>query len=510
MKTTKAASNHSASSANTPLKNLVNNTTKVAILGAGFGGMSMAIKLLSQNEQDFVIIEKDNDFGGTWRDNDYPGAECDIQSHLYSLASDTNPNWTKKYASQAEIKAYIDGVAKRHNLAEKTQFHTAVTAASFNEKTALWKIELADKSHFFAQFCVVGFGPLHVPNFPNIKGIDTFAGEKFHSAEWKHDYDLAGKTVVGIGTGASAIQFLPEIAPKVKELHVMQRSAAWILPKDESPYATWRKQLFKKLPITQQLHRQQLFWGNEASGLPIFYPQYIKPAETLLKLNIKRVVKNKDAAKKLIPDYRMGCKRILKSNKYYPMYNRSNVHLHTDAVTEITKDAVVTRSGKQIKADCIIFGTGFQTDPRKYLRNIPFTGLKGTDLLDQWQDEAAGYMGVTTKNFPNFFMLVGPNSNLGHNSLLFMIETQAAYISSCIALTQKKGADYMVVNAAAQESFNKDIQARLKDTAWDTGCTSWYKDATGKNFSLWAGLTYEYWLKARKVKPHDYDYGVAK
>lgn len=483
----------------------------VAILGAGFGGIAMAIKLQKQHKKDsFVIIEKGSDFGGTWRDNSYPGAECDVQSHLYSLADEQNPNWSKKYASQGEIKAYIDTVAKKHDLAAKTVFDTAVTGASFDEKTALWQVTLDNGKSFYAHYCVVGFGPLHVPSYPPIKGLDDFKGEKFHSALWNHDYDLAGKTVVGIGTGASAIQFLPEIAPKVKELHVMQRSAAWILPKDESPYPKWRKTLFKKLPITQKIHRQQLFWGNEMAGLPIFYPKYILAGEKFLTLKIKHDVKDKQTAQKLIPDYRMGCKRILKSNKYYPMYNRDNVHLHTGGVKEITTDSVITNTGDTIKADCIIFGTGFHTDPRKYLRGIEFAGLNGIDLLQQWQKEATGYMGVTTTNFPNFFMLVGPNSNLGHNSLLFMIETQVSYICNCIDITRKKGADYLVISEQAQNDFNDEIQDKLKGTAWDTGCNSWYKDETGKNFSLWAGLTYEYWLKTRHVHENHYDYAVAQ
>lgn len=483
---------------------LTKQTTKVAILGAGFGGISMAIRLLKQKNKDFIIIEKGSDFGGTWRDNSYPGAECDIQSHLYSLASDKNPNWSKKYATQGEIKQYIDDVAQRYQLAKKTQFNTSVTGASFDQQTALWTINLSDGSSFYAQYCVVGFGPLHVPNIPNIQGLDEFEGEVFHTATWNHDYDLNGKTVVGIGTGASAVQYLPEIAPKVKTLHVMQRSPSWIIPKDDGSYPLWRQQLFEKLPLAQLMHRHQLFWGNELSGLPVFKPKYIKPIEKLLALNIRRIVKDKKTAKKLTPDYRMGCKRILKTNKYYPMFNRDNVQLHTGGVSKVTKNAVVTKEGKEIATDCIILGTGFQTDPRKYLRGINFEGLNGVNLLEQWKNEASGYMGVTVKNFPNFFMMVGPNSNLGHNSLLFMIERQADYISKCIKLTKKKRANYMVVSESAQDSFNDDLQERLKDTAWSTGCNSWYQDENGRNFSLWAGFTFEYWLRTRKVEKKDF------
>lgn len=485
------------------------DTVKVAILGAGFGGIAMATKLLGKQENDFVIIEKTHGFGGTWRDNDYPGAKCDVQSHLYSLENDANPDWSKKYSSQAEIKDYIDSVAEKHNLRHYTRFGTAVAGATFNESTALWEISLDDGSSLHAQFAVLGFGPLHVPSFPNIPGIDSFTGETFHSAQWNHEVSLNGKTVVGIGTGASAIQFLPQIAPRVKDLHVMQRSAAWVMPRDDTSYPQWQRKLFKKLPAIRKLHRAQLFWTNEALGTPIFHPNYMGPGEALVKAMIRRKVKDKATADKLIPNYRMGCKRILKSNNYYPMFNRDNVHLHTEGVQEVTPTGIITSSGQAIDADVIIFGTGFHTDPRKYLRGMTFVGQGGVDLLQQWQTDAEGYLGVAVKNFPNLFTLVGPNTNLGHNSLLFMIESQAHYISECIKETSKKGADYMVISDSAQRSFNDDVQEKLKGTAWDTGCASWYKSETGRNFSLWPGYTYEYWLRTRKVKVNDFDFGVA-
>lgn len=490
-------------------KNLPRETVKVAILGAGFGGMSVATSLLRNKENDFVMLEKANDFGGTWRDNDYPGAKCDVQSHLYSLEHDANPNWSMKYATQGEIKSYIDSVAQKHNLQQYARFGVAVVGATFNEATARWEVELENGDFIHAQYVVLGFGPLHVPSLPNIKGIDTFEGTSFHSAQWNHDYDLGGKTVVAIGTGASAIQFLPQIAPQVKDLHVMQRSAAWVMPRDDGKYPKWQKNLFTKVPAIRKLHRAQLFWTNEALGTPIFNPKFIAPGEAVVKTFIRRKVKDKAIADKLIPNYRMGCKRILKSNNYYPMYNRSNVHLNTEGVKEITKTGIITTSGVKIDADCIIYGTGFQTDPRKYLRGMTFTGKNGIDLLKQWETDAAGYLGVAVENFPNLFTLVGPNTNLGHNSLLFMIESQAHYINQCIKLTTKKGADFITVNSDAQQVFNDDLQEKLKGTAWDTGCASWYKSESGRNFSLWAGYTYQYWLKTRKLKENDFDFGVA-
>lgn len=484
-------------------------TAKVAILGAGFGGLSVATTLLRSKENDFIIIEKAQDFGGTWRDNDYPGAKCDIQSHLYSLANDANPNWSRKYSDQGEIKAYIDSVAKKHNLHQYTRFGVAVSGASFNEQTARWEVTLENGDSIHAQYVVLGFGPLHVPSFPPIKGIDTFEGEAFHSAQWNHDYDLGGKTVIGIGTGASAIQFLPQVAPKAKDLHVMQRSPAWILPRDDGKYPKWQQNLFTKVPAIRKLHRAQLFWGNEALGAPFFHPSVIGPGEALLKRFIRFKVKDKATAHKLTPDYRLGCKRILKSNNYLTMYNRENVHLHTDGIQEITKTGLITKSGEKIDADCIIYGTGFKTDPRQYLRGMTFTGKDGVDLLTQWQTDAEGYLGVAIENFPNLFTLVGPNTNLGHNSLLFMIEAQAHYIDQCIKTTSKKGADYLTVNPDAQRVFNDKVQEQLKGTTWETGCTSWYKSDTGRNFSLWSDYTYQYWLQTRSLKENDFDFGVA-
>ena len=478
--------------------------TQVAIIGGGFGGIAMAIRLLQQGNQNFLILEKANEFGGTWRENRYPGAACDVQSHMYSLSFAPKTDWSKRYAEAPEIFSYIQSVTQEYNLKQFCRFNCEVLSAKYDEQNCEWKLDLKDQSTLIAQYVIFASGPLHVPQIPHIPGIEKFKGKVFHSSQWEHDYPLEGKTVASIGTGGSAIQYIPEIAPQTKQLYVFQRTAAWVIPRDERSYHNLEKTLFKKFDWFRQFHRARLYWSNESRVVPIVKPMTMKYAQKLAELYIKYQVKDPSLAKKLIPNYIMGCKRILISNKYFPTFNRKNVELVTDAIQEITENSIITKDGKSREIDCLIYGTGFITDPRIYLKSFECIGEKGKELKQQWQDGAESYYGISTKGFPNLFQLLGPNTILAHNSVVFMIEAQVDYILQMMKLVSKSKSNAIVVKDETQNQYNDYVQHMLEGTVWQSGCVSWYQQNGGKNFALWPTYTWKYWLATRKVNPADF------
>ncbi|MCK0155386.1 NAD(P)/FAD-dependent oxidoreductase [Alcanivorax sp. S6407] len=479
---------------------------EVAIVGAGFGGLCMAIKLLEAGNEDFVILEKASEVGGAWYFNGYPGAACDVQSHLYSFSFAGKANWSKRYAPRDEIENYILDTVEKYDLRRFIRFQEEVNEAHFDDASGQWTVRTAAGSTIRCRHFVLASGPLHVPNKPKIKGLARFKGKVMHSAEWDHGYDLVGKKVVSIGTGGSAIQYCPEIAPKVKKLSVFQRSAAWVIPRDERGYPAFQQRLFKRFPALRKLHRARLYWSNESRVAPASSTRAAKLLGTLCKQFIRFQVKDKALVEKLTPDYAFGCKRVLISNKWYPMFNRDNVELVTAGIREVKANSVVTDDGVEHEADCIILGTGFVVDPRIYMKDFPLTGLPGRDLHKDWAESSEAYYGMTVSGYPNLYMLVGPNTGLGHNSIVFMIECQVNYIMQCMQLLKAEGADYLDVKPAAQQAFNDDVQRRLQGTTWTSGCTSWYQQEDGKNFALWPGSTWRYWLRTRQVRSTDYEF----
>lgn len=480
---------------------------EVAIAGAGFGGLCMALQLQKNGIHDFLILEKAKEVGGAWRDNHYPGAACDVQSHMYSYSFETKSDWTKRYAPWHEIQQYILDTVKKHNLRPHIHFNQEVVSAVFNEGTGRWVIKTAGGETIMARHWVLASGPLHVPAIPDIPGLKDFQGKVMHSAQWDHGYDLKGKRVASIGTGGSAIQYVPEIAPDVKQLHVFQRTPAWVIPRDERSYSGLRKFLFQALPFTRTLHRWRCYWTNESRLWPILNPWMAKIGEAALKKFISYQVKDPALVKKLTPDYTLGCKRILISNKWYPAFNRPNVELVTDAVREITPDGIVTKDGKARKLDCIILGTGFVVDPRIYMKSFELRGLRGHTVQEDWKVSPTSYYGITTANYPNMYQLVGPHTGLGHNSIIFMIEAQVNYIIACMKLVKQKGADYIDVKPEAMTRFLGEMTQALQGTVWSSGCKSWYQTADGINFAIWPKSTWRYWLETRKVNEADYVFG---
>lgn len=478
----------------------------VAIVGAGFGGLCMAIKLLEAGNKNFVVLEKANEVGGTWRDNSYPGAACDVQSHMYSYSFAPKADWTKRYAGWREIQDYILKVTDDYGLRPYIRFGQEVTGAEFMQGEGKWRISTRGGDVIVARHWALASGPLHVPQMPKIPGMENFKGRMFHSAQWDHGYDLAGKNVVSIGTGGSAIQYLPEIAPKVKQLYAFQRTPAWVIPRDERVYPDVEKKLFARFDVLRKLHRARLYWTNESRVWPIFQPAIARGLQQLVKLFINHQIKDPELRRKLTPEYTIGCKRVLISNVYYPMFNRPNVELVTDGIREVREHSIVTADGQERPADCIILGTGFVVDPRIYMKAFKLTGRDGHTPARDWVRAPEAYLGTTMTGYPNMFQLVGPSTALGHNSIIFMIEAQVNYIMDCLREIKARGADWLDVKPEVQRRFNAEVQENIKGSVWSTGCQSWYQTADGVNFTIWPWSTWRFWLRTRKVTPSEYDW----
>ncbi len=473
-------------------------------MGAGFAGLCMAIKLKEEGINDFLLLEKAAEVGGTWRDNHYPGAACDVQSHLYSFSFAPKNNWSKRYANWEEIQSYLLQVTADYQLRPHLRLQQEMIAARFDVKTGRWQVETQSGEHYRCRFLVVATGPLHHPHIPRIPGINRFAGTQFHSANWDHRYDFTNKRVISVGTGASAIQYAPEIAARVAHLSIFQRTPAWVIPRDSRPYTPWERQMLEMQDWYRRLYRARLYWSNESRLWPAKRPALARSIQQLLKLWVRWQVHDGGLASQLIPDYTFGCKRVLISNAWYPMFNRSNVQLVTEGIREIRKHSVVTWDSREHPVDCIIWGTGFQVDPRSQLQHMPIHGLPGHELLRDWRRGCQAYLGVMVSGYPNFFQLLGPNSVLGHNSLVFMIEAQVHFIIQCLRMVREQGSDYFQVKPEVQKIFNHQVQQELAGSVWQTGCQSWYQDSEGKNYTLWPWSTWRFWLKTREVHTQDF------
>jgi cation diffusion facilitator CzcD-associated flavoprotein CzcO len=476
----------------------------IAILGTGFSGLGMAIKLKQSGQDDFVVLERATDIGGTWRDNTYPGCACDIPSHLYSFSFALNPHWSHAYSPQHEIRTYLRHCARRFGIIPHIQWNTELLDASWNDAEQDWHITTS-QGQLTSDILILGNGPLSEPSLPSIPGIEDFAGTLFHSARWKHDYDLTGKRVAVIGTGASAIQFIPKIQPLVGHLSLFQRTPAWIMPRLDHPIPTWQQALFSLLPITQRFMRARIYWRNELTALGFVYrPAMIEAGAQIARKHLIRQVPDPELRTKLTPTYTMGCKRVLVSDDFYPALAQPNVELITDGIREVRAHSIVTEDGKEHAVDVIICATGFHvTDTRlpHYIHGRSTT----RSLADDWQPDPCAYLGTTIAGFPNLFLLIGPNTGLGHNSMIFMIEAQITYIMYCLHTMQKRNLRTIEVKVEAQDAFNTELQRRMQGTVWASGCVSWYLDATGRNTTIWPGFTFEFRQRTRRFDAQHYD-----
>jgi cation diffusion facilitator CzcD-associated flavoprotein CzcO len=476
------------------------------VIGAGFSGLGMAIKLKASGNDDFLVLEKAGSVGGTWRENTYPGCACDVPSHLYSFSFEPNPKWSRMFATQPEIQAYLEHCTDKYGVRPHIRFDSAVTSARFDEPEGRWQIEVnGGEASFTARVVVAGFGPLSRPDFPAIEGIDAFRGKSFHSAQWDGDYDLTGKRVAVVGTGASAIQFVPRIAEQVEQLHLFQRTPPWVLPKPDRHISRLERVLFKRLPRLQQAYRNWIYWRLESRVLGFtVHPKVMKAAELLGRLHIRRAIKDPQLRRALTPDYTIGCKRILMSNDYYPSLARDNVRVLSGGIDRVTERGVLAKDGTEYEADAIIYGTGFKVhDP---LGPMSIRGRGGLELSDLWRERGLeAYLGTSVAGFPNLFILVGPNTGLGHNSIVYMIESQVHYVLDAIKTMRKRAIAFVDVKPDVQTHYNDSLQAQLDDSVWSSGCSSWYLDASGKNRTLWPGFTFRFRQATEEFREQDYE-----
>ncbi|MEU6641977.1 NAD(P)/FAD-dependent oxidoreductase [Saccharomonospora sp. NPDC046836] len=479
---------------------------EVVIVGTGFSGLGMAIQLRKEGRDDFVLLEKAGDIGGTWRDNTYPGCACDVQSHMYSFSFEQNPRWSRSFSPQPEIHEYLRRVAAKYDLRRFVRFGQDVTGARWDPDENRWHVATAGGVEVVGRFLVAGVGALHLPQVPGLAGIERFRGRAFHSAAWEHDYDLRNQKVAVIGTGASAIQFVPHIAGEVTRLTVFQRTPPWIMPKPDHVMPEWAKELFARVPVAQRAYRNLLYWLLELRAVGFNRePRLMRLVQKIAKRHIDRHISDPVLREKLTPSYVMGCKRVLISNDYYPALNRGNVEVITDGVTEVTERGIIDTSGREHEVDAIIYGTGFHVTDA--FDDLDIIGTGSRNLGKLWSAEGMQtHKGITVAGFPNLFFLLGPNTGLGHNSVVFMIEQQIRYISEAIRLVESRGAAALDVRRDVQAEFNDDIQRKLEHGIWTRGgCTSWYLDAKGVNRTIWPGFTWRYWLQTRNVRADDFE-----
>ncbi|WP_037158365.1 flavin-containing monooxygenase [Rhodococcoides fascians] len=473
-------------------------TVDTLIIGSGFAGLGAAIKLSQKGKHNFLVLERGSDVGGTWRDNTYPGAACDVPSHLYSYSFALNPDWTRSFSTQPEIQKYISSVARKYNVLDKHVFNSDVTSATWNESTHRWDV-VASTGEYTAKVVVTAVGALCEPNLPPIAGIESFEGDVFHSAQWNHDVSLEGKRVAVIGTGASAIQIVPAIAGKVKHLDVYQRTAPWILPRFDREYTALEKFAFKRIPGFQRLSRTGIYAARETQVVGLAKkPALMRIFELIAKQQINKGIKDKALRKKVTPNFRIGCKRMLISNAYYPALDRPNVDLVTDGIAEVKAHSIVSADGTEREIDALVVATGFHVTDSPAYQGI--YGKGGKTLAQTFEEEGQqGYKGAAVANFPNMFFLVGPNTGLGHTSMVFMIESQLNYVVDALDTIEKHDIGVIEVRKDIQDDYNADLQDRMADSVWmNGGCASWYLDKHGNNTTLWPDFTFRFRAITRK------------
>ncbi|HSV40256.1 MAG TPA: NAD(P)/FAD-dependent oxidoreductase [Nocardioidaceae bacterium] len=474
----------------------------IAIIGSGFAGLDAAVQLKKAGYTDITILEKADEVGGVWRENTYPGAACDVPSPFYSYSYERNPRWPRRFSQQPAILEYLKGVADKYDVRRHIRFHTEVTAAAYDETSRKWTVEVMDGEPLVVDVLVSAVGQLSRPSWPNIKGRDTFAGPSFHSAEWDHSVELEGKRVAVIGTGASAIQFVPEIQPEVARLELFQRTPPYIIPRPDTQYRDVHHKVFERLPFTQLAERATWYGVTESLSIAFIYSKPLaKVVHTLSRLHMKRQTKARPGLfEKVWPDYPVGCKRILFSSDYLPALAEPNVDVVTDDIQEITAEGVLTKDGVLHETDVIIYGTGFTAT--QFLAPMSLKGLGGVDLHDQWSEGARAYFGMTVPNFPNLFILYGPNTNTGGGSIIYFLEAQNRYLRDFVDhMVASEGP--LMVRSEVEDAFDEKTQGKLSSSVW-TACSSWYREANGRVTTNWPALQREYARQAQ-FDPADFE-----
>lgn len=478
---------------------------RVAIVGAGFGGIATSVALQREGV-DHVLLERGDAFGGTWRDNTYPGCRCDVPSHLYSLSFAPNPDWSETYSRQSEIQAYLLRVADEYGVPARTRLGCEVGEAAWREDEQRWHLRTTF-GDLTADLLVLGNGLLAEPALPDIPGLDRFEGEVFHSARWRHDLDLRGRRVAVIGTGASAVQFVPEIQPVVDHLTVFQRTPAWVMPHRNRRVTRGERALYRVFPLLQRFVRARIYWTAEllVGRAMVGNRPFLGRIQRLAERHLERQVPDPEMRAKLTPQFTFGCKRLLLSDDWYPALQQPNVSLVTEKIVEVRPHALVTADGAEHPADTIVFGTGFHVTDNPIAHRV--RGRGGHTLSDAWRDTGPrAYLGCTVSGFPNLFMLAGPNSNIGHTSLVFMIEAQIAHTIGAVRTLERTRAAGVELRPTVQQAWTAEMERKSAGTVWGAGnCASWYLDAQGRNTAVWPDQTYRFRLRARRFDPSHYE-----
>ncbi|MFZ0042395.1 MAG: NAD(P)/FAD-dependent oxidoreductase [Solirubrobacteraceae bacterium] len=469
---------------------------RVVIVGAGFSGIGMAIGLRERGVEDFVVLERAGEVGGTWQYNTYPGCRCDVPSHLYSFSFAPNPEWSQTYSRQPEIREYVRRVVDEYGIRPHILTDTEVKGAAWSEDKQRWEIETS-QGDFSAEILITGTGPLTEPKLPDVPGMETFRGEVMHSARWDHDYELAGKRVASIGTGASAIQYVPEIQKEVDKLYVFQRTAPWVLPHSNRPITDYERTVYRRFPRAQRFVRNAVYASRELLVLGFVKdPRLMRLLEKLGRAHREKQISDPELRAKVTPKFSLGCKRILPSNDWYQALQEPNVELVTGALAGVRENSVVDEHGTERDVDAIILGTGFHVaDPPvgEFVR-----GRDGRLMSEVWNGRPQAYFGASVPGFPNFFLLLGPNTGLGHSSMIYMIESQIEHVLAAVTTMDRLGARTIEVRPEAYEAFNRDLDERLAGTVWQEACSTWYFDVSGRNAALWPDWTWRFRRRAAR------------
>ncbi|MBV1873718.1 MAG: NAD(P)/FAD-dependent oxidoreductase [Gammaproteobacteria bacterium] len=483
----------------------LNKDFPIVIIGSGFAGIGMGIQLIKSGIKSFIIIEREAEIGGTWRDNTYPGCACDVPSYVYSFSFEPNPNWSRMFSGGNEIQNYLLACVEKYGLREHMQFNTSVVEANYQDEKGIWHVSTSDNKVLKARAVVSAVGGLTDPGLPDFEGLEDYKGEIFHTARWNHDYDLKGKKVAVIGTGCSAVQVIPNIASDVEQLTVFQRTPAWVLPKFDRVISDRSKRLFSKIPAVQKIVRGVLLWGSEALApfLILDSPKLSKVFERVSARHLRKSVSDPDLVKKLMPNFQFGCKRMIISSDYYPTLERDNVNLETSGISKFVKGGIVTKAGVEHSLDAVILATGFDLG----LASSPFkiTGANERSLDAEWESGAVAYKGVAISGYPNWFTIMGPNTGPGHTSVIIYTEAQINYIKQAIQLLINDDLKSVDVKPQIQVDYNEGIQNRMKHTVWTSGsCNSWYLNNDGSNHALYPGFAMEYTSRIRKFDALEY------
>jgi cation diffusion facilitator CzcD-associated flavoprotein CzcO len=469
---------------------------RVAIIGAGFAGLGMAIRLLQSRQPDFVLLEKADEVGGTWRDNTYPGCQCDVASNIYSFSFAPNPNWSRTYAWQSEIFDYLKDCADRFDVRPHIRFGHELLEARWQNEQQHWRLSTS-RGAFTADVLVLGHGGLSAPAMPDIPGIERFAGAIFHSAAWRHDYDLTGKRVAVIGTGASAIQVVPGIASKVGKLTLFQRTAPFVMKRIDPEHGSLRRAWYRYVPFGQKLARFREYAGRELVVLALLREHWMQRMRKPALRHLYEQVQDPVLRKKLTPRFTLGCKRILLSNDYYPALSQPNAEVVTERIVSANERGIVSADGVQHELDAIVMCTGFKVTDHPIM-SLTY-GRDGRSLAEHWKQGADSYYGLSAAGFPNMFVLSGPNTALGHNSIIYMLESQFAFVLDGLAALHEQQAAVLEVTPQAVTAFCGEVQQKLVGTVWSSGCASWYMDANGRNTTIWPDFTFNYRKRTRRL-----------